>query len=399
MKQPLSPFDWSLAENSHWPPYGKPSPPFGPTAVEVIRSCALRLRFETSTGYERRTEYSARVGIAFHRTLQSLTEDPLSTEERDQVSAEALHRFHQELEVQEQQRSKRIREQTLQLPEERIQRARVAIVTEAQRIARYASQQKRLLKHKPEPPAQGNNGNSAIQSTRESDEHVVWAEVPVQSHDGLLSGRVDYAERLPGGGIRLLDYKSALRDDVPERYERQLQLYALLWYETFGEWPVEASLYYSFTGTMHPVTIQPHLCSQEGNEARQLVKRFLENDAAMQQAAPGTVCTVCEFRPWCQAFWKWQAGHKVSSEALTNAFYGFEGPITHLELKEQYWRVAIKWREAEILIVAPQERFPHLNKASVGTRIRAIDMRLQGQRSRPRAVVSERSELYLLANE
>jgi hypothetical protein len=109
MKHLPPPFDWLLAENSQWPPHGKPSPPFGPTALEALRSCALRLRFEASVGYERRTEYIARVGIAFHRTLQSLTEDPLSTTERDQIGPEALCRFQNELEIQEQQRSGRKR--------------------------------------------------------------------------------------------------------------------------------------------------------------------------------------------------------------------------------------------------------------------------------------------------
>lgn len=392
MRNTPTPFDWSLTK-SRWLPYGKPTPPFGPTALEVLRSCALRLCFEASAGYERRTEYAARIGIAFHRTLQSLTEEPLSAKEIDHVGSEALRRFRREQVAQEQQRSTRIREQTLQPPEERIQRALAAIVTEAQRMARYAGGQKRILKHPSTSTAQGNVGH--VQSTGEND-GFIWAEVPVQSRDGLLSGRVDYAERLPGGGIRLLDYKSALRDNVPERYERQLQLYALLWYETFGEWPVEAYLHYPFTGARHAIHIQPPICQQQGDDARQQVKLFLENAVPARLATPGTVCRVCEFRPWCQTFWKWQAGHKLYTEALAEAFYGFEGPVIRLELKEHYWRVVVKWREAEIHIVAPQERFPQLKMATVGTYIRVLDMRLQGQRYRPRAIVSERSEIYIV---
>lgn len=393
MRNTPTPFDWSLTEKSHWPPYGKPTPPFGPTALDVMRSCTLRLCFEASARYERRTAYAARIGTAFHRTLQSLTEEPLSAKEIDQIGPESLRRFHQELANQEQQRSTRIREQTLQPPEERIQRALTAVITEAQRIAHYAGQQKRMLKHPLASTTQGNVVHA--QSTGEND-GIIWAEVPVQSQDGLLSGRVDYAERLPDGSIRLLDYKSALRNDVPERYERQLQLYALLWYETFGEWPVEAYLHYPFTGARHPVHIQPPICQQQGDEARQLVKLFLETASPSQLATPGTACTVCEFRPWCQAFWKWQSGHKLYTEALTDAFYGFEGSIMRLELREHYWRVVVKWREAEIHIVAPQERFSHLKTATVGTHIRALDMRLQGQRYRPKAIVSEKSEIYIV---
>jgi hypothetical protein len=40
----------------------------------------------------------------------------------------------------------------------------------------------------------------------------------------------------------------------------------------------------------------------------------------------------------------------------------------------------VKWRDAEVRIVAPQERFPQLKRAHPGMCIRALDMRLQGQR-------------------
>jgi hypothetical protein len=113
-------------------------------------------------------------------------------------------------------------------------------------------------------------------------------------------------------------------------------------------------------------------------------------------ATPGSVCTVCDCRPWCQPFWKWQAGHKQPTEALTDAAYGFEGPITRLELKEQYWRIAVKWRDAEVSLVAPQERFPQLHQASIGTHIRVLDMRLQGLRARPRAMINGRSEIFIM---
>lgn len=70
------------------------------------------------------------------------------------------------------------------------------------------------------------------------------------------------------GACRLIDYKSALRADLPERYERQLQLYALLWHETFGEWPAEAYIVYPFTGATHKVAVDPAICLQVGHEAR-----------------------------------------------------------------------------------------------------------------------------------
>ncbi len=187
-----------------------------------------------------------------------------------------------------------------------------------------------------------------------------------------------------------------MRDDLPERYERQLQIYALLWYETFGEWPTEALVIYPFTGTAHTVAVDPAICQQVGQEARLIAETLQEDVRAEQLASPGTVCTVCEFRPWCKPFWRWQAGHAVYSQALETAVYGFEGTIVTLDLKDHHWKVVVKWRETEIRIIAPQERFPHLEKARPGMRIRALDMRLHGQRYRPQAIVNENSEIFLI---
>jgi len=394
MNEPEPIFHWTLTEKSHWPPSARPAPPFGPTDLEIMRSCALRLCFQASAGYERRTEYAARVGTAFHRTLQSLAEHPINAPSPEQIGPEAIRRFRAELAEQEHRKRERVREHTLQPAEERVQRAVQSIVIEAQRIARSANQHRQIVRYTHQ---RGQNEACLPHFPKfPSEGGTIWAEVAVQSRDGLLAGRVDYAERLPDGSIRLLDYTSALRSDVPERYERQLQIYALLWYETFGTWPGEAFLYYPLTGTMHQVQISPQACQQQGEEAHALVNTFLESPSAASLATPGSVCTVCDCRPWCQPFWHWQSGHKQPTEALTDATYGFEEPITRLELKEQYWRVAVKWRDAEISLVAPQERFPQLHQASIGTHIRALDMRLQGLRARPKALIHERSEIFLV---
>lgn len=72
----MSDFDWHVDEAASWPPRGRPEAPHGPTGLEVLRSCALRRCFESSKGYERRMGFDGRIGTAFHRTLEWLSQRP-----------------------------------------------------------------------------------------------------------------------------------------------------------------------------------------------------------------------------------------------------------------------------------------------------------------------------------
>lgn len=71
----------------------------------------------------------------------------------------------------------------------------------------------------------------------DSDSVPMEVEVPVRSKDGLFQGRIDRVEHTSDGTV-IYDFKSALRDDLPSRYQRQIQLYSLMWHETRGDWPI-----------------------------------------------------------------------------------------------------------------------------------------------------------------
>jgi hypothetical protein len=219
-------------------------------------------------------------------------------------------------------------------------------------------------------------------------------EVKVRSADGLLSGRVDAAERLPSG-VRIIDYKSAVRDDIPARYERQLQIYALLWYETRHEWPVEAQLIYPFISTTHPIKIDKAICTRLGAESRALIQQILVAPTNTL-GTPGDVCKVCEFRPWCVPFWANQANTQPHRAALEQARWGFEGRITRLTQVGDHWKGEVRWRDCSVQIVAPMTRFPQLARAQIGMRLRALDMRLYGQLYHPQVQITPESEIWLL---
>src|SRR2546421_5896945 len=163
------------------PPNRRPRPPFGPTAVEVLRSCPLRGCFENSEGYERRMSYSGRVGTAFHRVLQSLIDGPPAADSPQEVAEEVRRRFAAELARQEAERAERPREQGLPKAPERVHRAMEAILAESIRLFRAG-----VFRTLPE--SRRATGNLPLTS-REVPPSVatgeVEVEVRVQSADGL----------------------------------------------------------------------------------------------------------------------------------------------------------------------------------------------------------------------
>ncbi len=306
-------FDYTLSVRYSWPPTGRPEPPYGPTAIEVMRSCPLRSCFDVSPGYERRLGVAARIGTALHKTLQSLSEQPIHERSMEIIAEEAMRRFYAELEAQKAQSAEHLREAPLQWDSIRINRALEAVMAEA--IRRYGS----LQSH-----GQVKSGNKNITSqpnlARKSRElaqvplELPACEVTVQSKDLVFRGRIDRVE-LISEGIQLVDYKSAYRDDLPERYARQIQLYAYLWYETTGEWPVEGQVFYPMKGTFYQVPIEEDICRQVVAEAVALIHELEENKRAYEIGMPGDICKVCEYRPWCRPFWNWQNFRKNTHES------------------------------------------------------------------------------------
>jgi hypothetical protein len=392
MNEAKSAFDWMIDEAAFWPPRGRPKPPLGPTTLEVLRSCPLRTCFECSEGYERRIGFAARVGVAFHHTLQALNQNPPEQISLEATADWARQKFLSELEKQELERSQKPRERGLPRDEMRVHRAIEAVITEAHRICFKVNPSHSLFHPIPiaVEPATGKVFAPEILAGVK-----VHVEIPIESHDRLFKGRIDRVEESPRGAV-LYDYKAALRDDVPERYERQLQFYAWLWHEATGKWPTAAYVIYPFTETIHSVAISQETCEKMVEEYRALLAKMQYYGPAEQFATPGDVCQVCEFRPWCFPFWKWQSAESKHLLSLERASIGFEGILQELQQIEFHWKLLVRWRNCTIRIVAPLERFPQLEKAQNGVRIRALGMKLYGQMMAPQARVTEISELFLV---
>jgi RecB family exonuclease len=390
-----SDFNWTVHQASSWPPKGRRQPPYGPTVLEVMRSCALRFCFDSSPGYERRMGYAARIGSAYHQTLESLINDPPEGSTDAEAAEEARTRFFKELDKQHSEAEKRPREVNLPPDDARLAVALDAIVVEAQKLARFYRVSRRFRVSAAPASTPSHDITSSTEPEASADLIPVDVEHPVRSQDGLFQGRIDRVEHLPQG-LRITDTKTALREDVPGRYERQLQLYAYLWYETYGEWPAEAQLLYPFTATTHTVPIDPETCMQVVSEFRELVAAVQEETRYTELANPGDTCKVCEFRPWCVPFWSWQASERAHTVALERTYLGFEGTITSIDLVKHHWRVLINWRGVTVRLIVPEANFPHLRNASPGMRIRCLEFRLRGQRFQPQADPTGYSEIFLV---
>lgn len=138
-------------------------------------------------------------------------------------------------------------------------------------------------------------------------------ELGVSTSDGLVRGRIDAV--LPSSeGPVIRDYKSGAileavghSDVLKESYAMQLRLYAALYFETFGQWPVRLEVL--------PVAGEAYVVSYSRTEAAGLVLQAKETlhrvNAVIAATAPhdetqrilanpsGATCMFCSYRPGC----------------------------------------------------------------------------------------------------
>ena len=388
------PFDYTIIIESTWPPTGQPHPPFGTTAIDVLLACPLRSCFDYSSGYEHRIGVAARIGTALHKTLQSLGENPIQESNLEMISAETRRRFNIELGSQKKQAADHPREIHLLWDQVRVDRSLEAVIAEAIRTRDQHLSHPSIPFNSALPSGQFTNPLNANNLNQTPIELPAF-EIPVQSKDGLIRGRIDHAEHIPTG-TRLIDYKSAYRDDLPERYIHQVQIYAYLWFETTGEWPVEGQVFYPLKGTFYQVPLDQEICRQVFAESVALINQIKNYKNPGSMAKPGDNCKVCDYRPWCQPFWQWQSSQKILIKAKENAVAGFEGKINSIQLIDHYWRLIIEWKGIKIRLVVPQERFPHLEYAQTNQVVRFIDAPLKGALSQPSVQVYDTTEIFLI---
>lgn len=144
------------------------------------------------------------------------------------------------------------------------------------------------------------------------------SELRVESSDGLIGGRIDRVLPTPAGPV-IQDYKSgaifSLRHgderEIRPEYAVQLRLYAALYHEATGSWPVKLELV-PLNGPPHEVSYSPDDSLNLLERARSVLRdvnaelaRHGDDWEAAEQvlASPSAhACRFCAYRPACSVY-------------------------------------------------------------------------------------------------
>jgi len=169
---------------------------------------------------------------------------------------------------------------------------------------------------------------------------------------------------------------------------------AYLWHETRDEWPTSGRVIYSAIGTSHPVDVDPEECLGVAEEARRLLEAVEALDAD-PTALPGDVCAACEYRPWCAPFWHW-VGTGGLVERLDRGGLGIEATVDSLRVDAGGIQLSLGWGGTPVSVVLGLDRFAHATSLRQGDRVRLLDVRLRGLRSRPTLFPTPFTELFIV---
>lgn len=318
--------------------------------------------------------------MSFHKVVQLLPRLYKEATDEENFLSLVADKFKSDLAEQELQKQGQPREQWIEIDENRVSQGLHSAISEAHR---YLSDHPGHGRARLDEPSRGRTiGSDAL------------VEYRLISKDGLISGVLDRVTR-DSVGVIITDYKSASRNDVPERYERQLQTYAWLWNEVFDEWPVRAVLVYPFVGQSRDVNIDPARCSEIVLEAVDNFIRLLSKDIE-QLGAPGEVCKICDYKPWCRPFWRAQS--QLSPLDRQVAQLGFEARLESLKYIDDLCVAQLKWNSTPVKLVFAPERFPQLSSERNGSRIRVLDAKLSGTSAELRLGISGGTEIFILTD-
>lgn len=109
---------------------------------------------------------------------------------------------------------------------------------------------------------------------------------------------------MSGNSTCVVDYKSG-KVDVRHmnELEDQLIFYCGLWHETRGTMPSLGRIEFLVDRTHHELAIDPVRVEALMANAKDRA-RVIDRPGSLSDAHVGEHCTLCEYRPWCGAYWR-----------------------------------------------------------------------------------------------
>jgi hypothetical protein len=227
---------------------------------------------------------------------------------------------------------------------------------------------------------------------------------------GRLRGRIDQVEHRHGQVV-IVDYKSGAlfaggesgAPVVRAEYQRQLQLYAALYWEETGVWPAAAELV-SLEEERAAVGVNPEEALALVEETLRLLARYnaIVEAGVLPPASPAAAaCRNCPFKAMCGPFWEAASQDWASDKDATVA--GVAARIQ--DYGDQGWSIELDVtagnREPGLyqLRAITGTRFIDRSELRAGQRLRAVHARI-ARDDQPRMLLpSDRTELWWLPPE
>ena len=224
-------------------------------------------------------------------------------------------------------------------------------------------------------------------------------EIPVRSSDNLVRGRIDSVVPSAQGPV-VQDYKSGsvletagvnagqVRDD----YTGQLKVYAALYAEEYGTWPISLKILHS-SGEVLEIAYSKAECLELLAEARTALQKLNETIRAQPKSSLLSIlatpepsnCSYCEFRPACAPYQV--ARHQLADDQWPLDVIGKLAGISQLGNGKLMLSIVTDAGPINVPGLSSTERHPQLSELKKGDYIGAFAL----WRPRPTAPFSESS--------
>lgn len=273
-----------------------------PTLATVMSKCFLRAAFANSEHSAYTFPWpKAMLGSAAHQVLESVYKGEIAVRNEAEAILQISGLWENALE-----------EQRARILDNPIQQAFLSRFGEAQKWPGYSLRRARTVLRALSIWREVSAGASRYAANLSA---AGAAEERLSAFDGRLRGRLDkvFTNR---DGVHLIDYKTGSiydersegeRQAIKADYVNQLLIYAAMYHNERGVWPVSAILE-PLEGSLEEITIYPEEAIQAARKALDFLSKYnkmIADGALISDFAAKTLepCRLCSFKAFCEPFW------------------------------------------------------------------------------------------------